>query len=306
MKWCILESRKEEFLKLYNEGLTDKQIAKGLGTVSAATVGKYRRMLRLNNNSCLNVNTPIARVYGDILATEDMIAVQKKYRLSSESVVNLRNECARNFTDREKAKLKELSNGGTPEEWIVWKQKKSKKLGEIQKRLLAPPQTIEEESIEEKARTKKWLKETWTDFAIKQFYARHPCNDQITILSDLTLKDKDEIRKIVGLPPKKKKNATSNKRKARQQGSTIEEMVENGFTDKEIADKFDLTYREVVNYRTRNGLKQKFPTEEERKEAILGVYEKGMTFKEIAEETGYSTTTVWKFMTKWREEGIIV
>ena len=99
----------------------------------------------------------------------------------------------------------------------------------------------------------------WTDFEVKQHYKNMDDTPpkKISILADLTLLTKRKLCEIVGLPFKerKKRDYAEVKIIRNEKYLQVPELLKEGLTDRQIADKLGVKSTDINHYRNRNNLK---------------------------------------------------
>lgn len=86
----------------------------------------------------------------------------------------------------------------------------------------------------------------------KEFREAKDQEEQVKILADLNCVSEDVIREIVGLPPSKPRKR---RKSLKEQSERICELYDQGFTDKEIAEKLGISRKSVAGWRHYRQLK---------------------------------------------------
>ena len=99
----------------------------------------------------------------------------------------------------------------------------------------------------------------WTDFEVKQHYKNMDDTPpkKISILADLTLLSKRKLCEIIGLPFKERKKRDYEEVKIirNEKYLQVPELLKQGLTDRQIADKLGVKSNDIGKYRRRNNLK---------------------------------------------------
>ncbi len=123
----------------------------------------------------------------------------------------------------------------------------------------------------------------------------------IGILADLTCSTKREVRKFLGLPPKKDKKWNPTRVNKKLDEERAQELYDAGLSDPKIAASLGTSINAVYLWRRRNGLlSHEGQAVKARDEERWRLYNQGMTDREIAEiqGVGYKSVISWRKLRK--------
>lgn len=139
--------------------------------------------------------------------------------------------------------------------------------------------------------TSEWLDDTWTDAEIRCYYRQMSGKvaDRVQILSELALKDQEEIKDIVGLPHVGGMKKTDWRIAAY-------ELWKRGYNDTEISETLQIKRNTVAYWRRIQGVPGHFGRKlsDKSMDKFIMLYEAGVPNNEIAKALRISPSTVTK------------